>query len=277
MLLLGVCLKLVDRRPEVDALTGTTHDDPRAAGASDADRAALEWALRAAEAWDAEVVAVSAGPPAADGVLREALAAGATRAVRIDVPAGVASADVAAALAPTLTGCALVWCGDASLDRGSGSVPAYLAAHLGAAQALGLVEVALPGDRGEVVATRRLDRGRRERLRVAPTAVLSVEGAAARLRRATIAGELQARTAPIDVLAGPAAHVHLAHTTRPFRPRARTRPAPVGGSARERILALTDALTTPSATAAVELTPAEAADRILEALEAWGYLDRPLN
>ena len=57
----------------------------RAAGASDADQAALEWALRAAEAWGAEVLAVTAGPPAAEAVLRHALAAGAARAVRVDV------------------------------------------------------------------------------------------------------------------------------------------------------------------------------------------------
>jgi electron transfer flavoprotein beta subunit len=262
----------------VDALTGAVHDDPRGAGASDADQAALEWALRAAEAWDAEVLAVTAGPPAAEAVLRQALAVGAARAVRVDVASDATSAVVAAGLAPLVAECALTWCGDYSLDRGSGSVPGYLAAHLGAAQALGLVELCLQvpaGAPGEVLATRRLDRGRRERLHVRPAAVLSVEGSAARLRRATIASELASRTAPIEVGPGPAADAHLAHTTRPFRPRARTRPAPAGGSARERILALTDAMSAPSATPAMELQPPEAADRILAALSSWGYLDPP--
>ena len=38
--------KWLDRRPEVDPLTGAVHDDQRSAGASDADQAALERALR---------------------------------------------------------------------------------------------------------------------------------------------------------------------------------------------------------------------------------------
>ena len=51
---------------------------------------------------------------------------------------------MAAALAAApRPGAGLVLCGDLSADRGSGSVPAFLAAHLGAAQALGLVAVEL--------------------------------------------------------------------------------------------------------------------------------------
>ena len=54
----GVCRKLQDRRPEVDPLTGAAHHDPRFTGLSDADLAALEWALRCADAWGGPVVAV---------------------------------------------------------------------------------------------------------------------------------------------------------------------------------------------------------------------------
>ncbi|MEO5679585.1 MAG: putative mycofactocin-associated electron transfer flavoprotein, partial [Acidimicrobiales bacterium] len=123
----AVCQKWVDRRPEVDALTGAVSADPRTRGPSAADQAALEWALRAAGAWGSPVLVVTAGPVGADGMLREALAAGADRAVRVDLEITAPSPAVAAALAGIVAGAALVLCGDWSLDRGSGSVPAYLA------------------------------------------------------------------------------------------------------------------------------------------------------
>ena len=95
MTTIAVCLKLVDRRPELDP-TGTVHSpDDRFAGVSAADQAALELALRCADAWEAEVVAVTAGPAGAERILRDAIAAGATRAVRVDVPAGTPSDVVA--------------------------------------------------------------------------------------------------------------------------------------------------------------------------------------
>src|SRR5688500_18961462 len=113
------------------------------------------------EAWGAEVVAVTSGPEAAEVVLRTALGAGASRAVRIDLDCDVQSDVVAAGLAEALTGVDVVLCGDWSLDRGSGSVPAFLAAELDAAQALGLVALSIDSSTpGEVRAERRLDAGR---------------------------------------------------------------------------------------------------------------------
>jgi electron transfer flavoprotein beta subunit len=269
----GVCLKLQDRRPEVDPLTGAAHHDPRFTGLSDADLAALEWALRCADAWGGTVVAVTAGPPVADSILHFALGDGA-EARRVNLTHDAPSETVAAALAPALAGCDLVWCGDHSLDRGSGSVPAYLAALLGARQALGLVAIELDGSPGVVMATRRLDGGRRERLRVRAPGVLSVEGATARLRRASVGSWLAARRSAIDVRPGPPVIEPGSRTTRPFRPRARVLPAPVGQTARERIVALTDTgLPAAAATTAVALAPGEAAARILAALAEWGYRD----
>ena len=269
----GVCVKLQDRRPEVDPLTGATRHDPRFTGLSDADLAALEWAVRCADAWGGTVVAVTAGGPVADGILRIALGVG-TEARRVDLAPDAPSETVAAALAPALAGCDLVWCGDHSLDRGSGSVPAFVAARLGAAQALGLVAVELHATPGVVTATRRLDGGRRERLRVRAPGVLSVEGATARLRRSSVGDSLAARRSAIDVQPGPPVIEHGSRTTRPFRPRARVLPAPVGHTARERIVALTDTgLSAAAATTAVTLEPSKAAARILAALAEWGYRD----
>ncbi|MEZ5321834.1 MAG: hypothetical protein R2698_07150 [Microthrixaceae bacterium] len=103
--------------------------------------------------------------------------------------------------------------------------PALVAAGLGAAQALGLVEVAnATSGRGAgaevVVAVRRLDGGRRERLEVRAPAVLSVEGSVARPGRAPLSA-LRAATDRIESravrVARPAAGLHWG-SPRPIRP-----------------------------------------------------------
>ena len=256
--------------------------DPRTAGCSAADAAALEWALRAGERLARAVLAVTAGPPEAGRVLRDAVAAGATRAVRIDLPTSAPSAVVATAIAAVLgpAGVSSVWCGDHSLDRGSGAVPAFLAAELGWAQALGLVDVELDARTGRVTAWRRLDRGRREHVRLDGGGVLSVEGSTARLRRAGLGAVMSSGRAPIEVVTpGPAAReangAADAHLLRPFRPRARVLPAPAGTTALDRVRALTESTTASSHShEVVVLDPPAAADRILDALASWGYRER---
>jgi electron transfer flavoprotein beta subunit len=269
-------MKWVDRRPEVDPLTGDVHTDARTSGPSDADEAALEWALRIGDAWDLEVVAVAAGPAVADSMLRDAVAAGAARARRIDLDLRASSEDVAAAIASALPDpVSVVVCGAWSIDRGSGSVPAYLAARLDAAQALGLVKLSFAGSAHPGLdAERRLDRGRRERLRIPVPAVVSVEGGSARLRRAPLDGVLAARVTEIDVHAAPAAPVppRSPARTAPFRPRPRVLPAPAADlDARERILSLSGALVDRQPPRLVRLDPAAAADELLAQLHAWGY------
>ena len=264
----GVCLKWVAARPEVDAATGAVHADERAGGASAADQAALEWALRTAERATVECSAVSAGPKVADEMLREALACGATRAVRVELPLETPSDVVAAALAAVLVGCSYVWFGDHSLDRGSGSVPAYVAAHMGAAQALGLVQIDVGHD--GIDAVRRLDGGRRERLKLTAPAVLSVEGATATLRRAPLAATMVAGRAEVERRQGPIVAEHPARPTRPFRPRPRSLPAPQGDSALARISALVKTEGSAARSEPVALDAAAAADRILDALREWG-------
>jgi electron transfer flavoprotein beta subunit len=267
----AVCVKWVDLRPEVDPLSGAVHHDARSAGASESDLAAVEWALRAGTAWGEPVLAVTAGPEAADTVLREALAAGAHDAARVDMAIDAPSDIVAAALAAHLGGCRLVVCGDVSADRGSGSVPAFLAARLGAAQALGLVALEI-GQPGAIPALRRLDGGRRERLLVRTPAVCSVEGATARLRRAPLAAVLQARTATIAVHPGPTVAAADGHRARrPYRPRARALAPPHGDAALDRVRQLTAAGAVAVHGQPETLEPAAAAARVLESLVAWGF------
>ena len=165
----------------------------------------------------------------------------------------------------------MVWCGDHSLDRGSGSVPAYLAAELGLAQALGLVEVQVTPGAG-LTGLRRLDRGRRERVALTGGGVVSVEGATAHLRRASLAAARWARTANVDRIGPEPVGLPAVETAlRPFRPRARVLPAPPGADALDRIAALTDAGATKAHSEVVTLAPTDAAARLLEAMTSWGY------
>jgi electron transfer flavoprotein beta subunit len=265
--------------------------DARWAGVSHADRAALESALVLADlAGDElaadEVVTIALGPSDADFVLREAIAAGASRGIRIDSPADLRSEAVARALASTIAVERPSWivCGDYSLDRGSGSVPAVLAAELGAAQALGLVDIDTENfrtgnlhtggsERPTMRAVRRLDGGRREVLSITAPAVLSVEGSVARLRRAPLSAGLAARNAPITVVPGPSTPRDTPSEIRPYRPRARVLAPPPGDDALDRVRSITAAGASLSHGETVTLEPAEAAARIVQALREWGYLE----
>lgn len=315
--LVVACMKLVELGAAVDPLTGHVIADPLSAGPSPADQAALEWALRIGEVSGAEVVAVSAGAPRCEEMLRGALAAGATRALHIalegDQPSAVVAEAVAGGLrmllarqhrdqAPDLpvTDAAVrpvvVCCGDASLDRGSGSFPAFLAGELRAAQALGLVAVNL----GPVLEVeRRLDLGRRERLRLVPPCVISVEATTARLRRASLPGVLAARSATVEVIDavlrpdpngprvaldpnGPIDGTNRSENgswversgvdlvgVEPFRPRTRVVAPPAGDTARERILDLTGAFRERRGVRVVVLEAEAAAAELLATLSLW--------
>lgn len=247
----------------------------RWAPVSAADHAALEVALRLARSEPVVVAAV--GPAGAAGALRTALAVGAADVVRIDAPAGLSSTAVAGALAAVARDIDATWtvCGNASTDRQTGSVPAFLAGSLGWAQAIGLCDIDWSstggGDRLRVV--RRLDAGRRERLSLTAPAVLSVEPPVATLRRASLPGELAARRNVIPVRPGPAGPVDLPTSISGFRPRARVVAAPLGADALARVRTLV-ALDQPASPAeTVTLGPDDAARRIVAALRAWGYLE----
>ncbi len=310
-------LRHADQRPYVDPVTGAADRDPRTAGPSPADIAALETALRLAEQWHWPVLAVTAGPPAAAATLRLAAALGAAT-LRVDLssrtevhtgtdpePLGTPHEyleDLAhdeRLLAQALVAAILQWlpsrfqrsgapavvvCGDRSSDRGTGALPAYVAAELAAAQALGLVEAepvsASPtsGIRGQ----RRIDHGRREILAVPMPAVVSVEGGQ-RLRRASLGAELTAQRSVIPAVTRTELGLLPARETVRLRHAAALRPvttpvaAPVG-SPHERLLTLTGALVEHSrATVVHPANAGAAADALLSFLAEQGYAlpDRP--
>ncbi|MBV9205983.1 MAG: mycofactocin-associated electron transfer flavoprotein beta subunit [Actinobacteria bacterium] len=276
------------RESEVDPLTGAVRANPRDRGPNVAELAALEHALRLAERWDARVVAASVAPAEADEMLRDALAAGAAQALRVEParwmarprPAGLvggeqqSAAALAAALRQHYGVPDLVVCGDLAADRATGSFPAFLAASLGAAQALGCVRLE-PADGRALRVHRRLDGGRREVLMVRPPAVVSVEAAGVRLRRAGLPATLASKDAAITVAGPPTAAVARririlgAH---PYRPRPRELPAPAGPALR-RTLELTGALGPRTPPAVVgPLPPDQAADELISYLKAHGYV-----
>jgi len=276
------------RETEVDPLTGAMRANLRDRGPNVSERAALEHALRLAERWDAQVVAASVAPAEADEMLRDALAVGAAQALRVEParwmarprPVGLvggereSAAALAAALRQRYGVPDLVLCGDLAADRATGSFPAFLAASLGAAQALGCVR--LESLDGRVLrAYRRLDGGRREVLLVRPPAVVSVEAAGVRPRRAGLPATLAGKDAAITTASTPAAaaarriRIIGAH---PYRPRPRELPVPTGTALR-RTLELTGALVqrTPP-TVVGPLPPDQAASELLAYLRRHGFL-----
>lgn len=272
MVAVVVCLKWVDRHPEIDPLTGAVSTDARSSGAGPADLSALEWGLRLAEATDGTVTVATVAPTAAETMLRDALAAGAGAAVHIRGSGDEPSRTVASLLATRCTDVDVVCCGAHSLDRGSGSVPAFLAHELGIPQALGLLSAATAAS-GSLTVERRLDQGRRERLSVLGRCVLSFERGP-ELRRASLAATLAATTAAVETveITAPATPPGPEVVGRgPYRPRSKVKPAPTGAT-RERVAALLGA---GQATASErhELGPSEAARLVVERLIGWGYLD----
>lgn len=270
---IAVCVKWVDLRPEIDATTGAVDTDDRRRGFSDSDQAALEVGLRLAESSGDDVAVVSVAGAAAAPALEQLAASGASSIVHIEadgeLPSSVVGASIAAAV-EDLGDVELVVTGDHSLDRGSGSVPSFVAHRLGWAQALGLIAV---GDGGRS-AVRRLDGGRREHVSWTGPAVISVEGSIARLRRASLRSVMGAKGLPRTVahVGDAVADVDIGPTA-PLRPRARALPPPHGDRALSRIVELTGALVERTPPRRVDAEPAAAAVEIVSQLRAWGYLD----
>ncbi len=293
--LVVACLRITDLRPRVDPLSGSVSRDHLGIGWPAADAAALEHALRAAEAWGGRVLAVSVGPPSVEPALIEARALGAS-VVRIadDEADDRSYADelaadehelarlIAAALVP-IGPPALVVCGDRSADRGTGALPAFLAHELGAAQALGLVR--LEPERGY-----RSGRCWPSAVWTAVgvsgsgylcPAVCSVEPAgvapAPRIagRGPGVGGSTRPRCAlRVPARARPWIAASMSVGARPFRPRTRVVPPPDGQDPRTRMLALTGVLETHDPPTVVGPVDAAAAADALRRLPGAPRLSR---
>lgn len=273
MTFVAVCMKWVPGRPEMNALSGEVKSpEARFGGVSAADQAALEVALQLASQRSLNVTAITVGDTRCEPALHNALASGAQQAIRIDAALPLSSAETARVLALALGDASFVLCGDYSFDRGSGSVPAYLAAELKVSQALGVVS--LTPQVHDILLTRRLDGGRREHLRVSDRAVISVEGSVAQLRRASLAKTLAARNIRIQVISSSVTAQRVISTTKPFRPRPRTIAQPQGATALERLHSITNVASASARGEQIELTATKSAMYILETLARWGYIEQ---
>lgn len=170
---------------------------PRRPGASEADLAAVEQAVRLREAGAVErVTCVAIAPAGAREPLEGALVAGADRAVRIAVAADLwlDAAEGGALLAAALRrlGAEIV------LAAGAGPMAAFLAAGLGAAHLSSALHVRLGAGRVEV--ERRLERGNREVWTAPPPAVVALAAGAEAARYPSVAARLRARRQVFDEL-----------------------------------------------------------------------------
>lgn len=148
---------------------------------------------------DAEVVAVTAGAPAAVDALRSALRLGADRALHVCDPrlAGAdagATAAVLAAAVRSLGGVQLVLAGTASADAGTGLVPTQVAALLDVPTLVGATEVAVTGDE---IRARVEDEDAELLLAAALPALVTVTDHAAPAQYPTLREVRAARTRPV--------------------------------------------------------------------------------
>ncbi|MGZ8438961.1 MAG: FAD-binding protein, partial [Candidatus Limnocylindrales bacterium] len=161
-----------------------------------ADLHAVEAALQLAD----EVCALSMGPARADETLREALAAGANRAVLLcdHVLAGSdtwATANALAAAIEWIGGADLVLCGISAIDGETGQVGPSVAQRLGWPQATGCESLAIEG---ESLSARRVVEGGYERLRLPLPAVVTVSETGFAPRYPTLPGRRRAASATIE-------------------------------------------------------------------------------
>lgn len=228
----------------------------------------------------ARVLAVTAGPPEWEEVLRFALARGVDEAVRVDISQDAAHQPraVAIALATHLRdwGPDLIMMGSRSLDLASGRVPALLAAALDVAFLDSVVSVGAATEApGWLVVERRLARGDRERARCAMPALLAMDPAAAREPLYVSWRRLAGVTGPVTTVPAPPLPVDVVPDLEPPRPRVVRKPSGVaGGGAMERLAAaMTGGLNAPPGgeeDAYIEGEPAEVAARIVEYLREKG-------
>jgi electron transfer flavoprotein beta subunit len=127
-----------------------------------------------------EIVLVSIGPERVEEYLRQGLALGADKALRISSEGMDSLSPYRKALllsgAVSPVGADLVLTGSKSLDNGSGQVGPLLAARLGFPCVIDVLTIEPEEDMQAVIVTRDIGRGMRERLRCTLPAVLAVKG-----------------------------------------------------------------------------------------------------
>ncbi|WP_456424944.1 electron transfer flavoprotein subunit beta/FixA family protein [Rhodocaloribacter sp.] len=164
------------------------------------DEAAVEAALRLTEAHGGEVTVFSLGPPRVEKAIREALAMGAHRAVRLHADAVPADPRVTAkALATALRdgGFDLILAGQQAVDDDQAQTPQRIAQALDLACVTNVEELTVEGGRGTA---RRVLEGVQEVSTFSLPAVLGVNLRLNEPRYPSFKGIMQAKRKPIDVI-----------------------------------------------------------------------------
>ena len=166
------------------------------------DAYALEEALQLREKHGGEVVVVCAGPERAGQSIREALAKGADRAIRVQTD-NLAALDtlgvariLATALQPEAPG--LILTGLQSDDLGYGQTGVVLAELLGLPHSTIIMQVEVKG--ASVRVKRELEDGWFQHIEMPLPAVLTIQSGLNKLRYATLMGIKKAKTKEVRVL-----------------------------------------------------------------------------
>ncbi len=202
---IAVCVKQVVTREwplRVDEARTWVQDRDASFEMNEPDAYALEEALRLKERHGGEVVVCSAGPARAAQVVREALARGADRAIRVEGD-GLAAADaamVAGALAAAIRdeGFDLVLTGLQSDDQGFAQTGVVLAELLGIPHATIIMEVQAADGRLRV--KRELEGGWFQWVSMPTPALLTIQSGINQLRYATLKGIMAAKRKEVRVV-----------------------------------------------------------------------------
>jgi electron transfer flavoprotein beta subunit len=202
---IAVCVKQVVTREwplRVDDAATWVQDRDASFEMNEPDAYALEEALRLKEKHGGEVVVCSAGPPRVAQVVREALARGADRAIRVesDRLAAADSGMVAEALAAAMRDEAfdLVLTGLQSDDQGFAQTGVVLAELLEIPHATIIMEVQVAD--GTLRVKRELEGGWFQWVSMPTPALLTIQSGINQLRYATLKGIMSAKKKDVRVV-----------------------------------------------------------------------------
>ncbi len=166
-----------------------------------ADAAALNLALDLKASHQAEITLISIGPEGVVEYLRDGLAAGAAKAVRIAAADGLSPYGKARLLAQAarLYNADIIFTGARSLDTGSSQVGPLAAGLLGWPCGGYVTGLKPEGDKNSLILIKDIGRGEREKVSCPLPAVITVRGEG-RLPYARLDSLIASKTAAIDVL-----------------------------------------------------------------------------
>jgi electron transfer flavoprotein beta subunit len=196
-----VCMKQVPQKDAPLKLneSGTWIREDVSYEVNEPDAYALEEALRQKEKHGGEVVVITAGPPRASQVLREALAKGADRAIHLEDAAFVSqdAFNIARAFAAAIKDeqFDLIFTGLQSDDYGYAQTGVILAELLGWPHATIIMQIEKQD--GGIKVKRELEAGYFQFIEMPLPAVLSIQSGINKLRYATLIGIKQAKNKPL--------------------------------------------------------------------------------